>query len=429
MASTVKIQSFMNLVYSKQQVFLGLAYSIALIAGVTLIIWLKPLLEANDLACGKHAIALFVPFGSVGLVLALLVITDSFSKFHFLYIVLLYVVLMLLFTDLFFSPIWHYYFDDPGRYSNYAHFILTEGTLWGGDALGGMGANTGHYVDQPGFRYFLALMIKILGGEHRLMQLSNMLIYLVALLTFLGVARDSLSRSHFTWIAAFLILSLPYAANNILDGLSDWLAVTLFFFFVSLIIREQVIAAIVLLALIPFVRQNLLITSGLLVAFLVITLAKGKGRLIVIAVFIGILCLPIYHNLYYADEFRLLTTNRGNHINWHSFSTVMQSIFDLVIWKSVRYLGYHPHVDFLRTIVAVLFAPLGTGLLLYFLFRIRSSARYWYWALAAATVGPTILFGWGYFPRFVFTTQVIVLTAIPLLNGNMKVTRKMVSQA
>ena len=147
--------------------------------------------------------------------------------------------------------------------------------------------------------------------------------------------------------------SLPYAANNILDGLSDWLAVTLFFFFVSLIIREQVIAAIVLLALIPFVRQNLLITSGLLVAFLAITLAKGKGRLIVIAVFIGILCLPIYHNLYYADEFRLLTTNRGNHINWHSFSTVMQSIFDLVIWKSVRYLGYHPHVDFLRTIVAL----------------------------------------------------------------------------
>ena len=144
--------------------------------------------------------------------------------------------------------------------------------------------------------------------------------------------------------------------------------------------------------------------------------------------FIGILCLPIYHNLYYADEFRLLTTNRGNHINWHSFSTVMQSIFNLVIWKSVRYLGYHPHVDYLRTIVAVLFAPLGTGLLLYFLFRIRSSARYWYWALAAATVGPTILFGWGYFPRFIFTTQVIVLTAIPLLNRNMKVTQKMVSQ-
>ena len=429
MAPTVKIHSFKNLLYSKQQASLGIAYSIALVAGFILIMWLKPLLEANDLACGKHAIAMFIPFGSVGLVLTLLVITDSFSKYHFVYLVSLYVVLMLLFTDLFFNPIWHYYFDDPGRYSNYAHFILTEGTLWGGDALGGMGANAGHYVDQPGFRYFLALMIKILGGEHRLMQLSNMLIYLVGLLTFLGVARDSLSRGHFTMIAAFLILSLPYAANNILDGLSEWLAVTLFFFFVSLTIRERIIAAIVLLALIPFVRQNLLITSGLLAAFLAICLAKGKGRFIAIAVFVGILCLPIYHNLYYAGEFRLLTTNRGNHIDWNSFATVIESIFNLVLWKSVRYLGYHPHVDFLRTIVSVLFAPLGTGLLLYFLFGIRRSARYWYWVLAAMTVGPTILFGWGYFPRFVFTTQAIVLTAIPILNRNLKVTRKLVSQA
>ena len=68
----------------------------------------------------------------------------------------------------------------------------------------------------------------------------------------------------------------------------------------------------------------------------------------------------------------------------------MQSIYNLVLWKSVRYLGYHPHVDVLRTIVAVLFAPLGTGLLLYFLFGIRNSVRYWYIAIAAATVGPTI---------------------------------------
>ena len=101
-------------------------------------------------------------------------------------------------------------------------------------------------------------MIQVLGGEHRLMQLANMLLYISIILIFLLTVKSSLRKVHFFCIASFFILSLPYAANNILEGLSEWFAVTLFLCICTCILRERALLAIALLALVPFVRQNLL---------------------------------------------------------------------------------------------------------------------------------------------------------------------------
>ena len=269
------------------------------------------------------------------------------------------------FSDIFYLPVWHYYFDDPGRYSGYAHFMLVQKTLWGGDAIAGMGQNVAYYVDQPGYRYFLAFMIQVLGGEHRLMQLGNMLVYLFSILIFLLTIKNSLKKVHFVWIASFFILSLPYAANNILEGLSEWLAVTLFLYFCSFILRERVTAAVILLALVPFVRQNLLLTSGILLILVLAYKIKGKTRLLNVVIFLAVLCLPAYHNLYYADELRFLTGNRLDLlVNWNAeYFQILLTILDNLRWKFPHYFGYYPSADLPRTIEAVLFAPLGSGLL------------------------------------------------------------------
>ena len=143
---------------------------------------------------------------------------------------------------------------------------------------------------------------------------------------------------------------------------------------------------------------------------------EGKARILGLAIFLVILCLPVYHNLYYADELRFFTTNKGYIVNWNAeFFQIVWTILDTLRWKVFHYLGYYPTADLPRTIEAVLFAPLGSGLLLYFLIRLPKPVRYWYLALVVVTLGPTVLYGWGYFPRFVFSNQAIALAAIPLL--------------
>ena len=185
MAPTIIVRRFFTVISDSWVNVIGAVYVSALVFGLATIWWLKPLLVENDLAFGKHTVSMLVPFLCVGTVLTALLIVDVYSRLHVFILMLLYLVLSLGFSDIFYLPVWHYYFDDPGRYSGYAHFMLVQKTLWGGDAIAGMGQNAAYYVDQPGFRYFLAGMIQVLGGEHRLMQLSSMFLYLASVLFFL----------------------------------------------------------------------------------------------------------------------------------------------------------------------------------------------------------------------------------------------------
>jgi hypothetical protein len=129
-----------------------------------------------------------------------------------------------------------------------------------------------------------------------------------------------------------------------------------------------------------------------------------------------VVLLPLYHNLYYAGEFRFLTTNRGSLIEWgEPFVSIINQLSYVLWWKAKTYLGYWSAADWLRTIEAVLFAPFGTFLVLYYLCKQLSFSRFYFALISTLTIGPTIMFGWGYFPRFVFANLTIVLSLVPLL--------------
>ena len=69
----------------------------------------------------------------------------------------------------------------------------------------------------------------------------------------------------------------------------------------------------------------------------------------------------------------------------------------------------------LVVLLAVMFAPLGSVMILYFFFLARGVNRRLYILIVAAVAGPTMLYGWGYFPRFVFANQTISLSVAPLI--------------
>jgi len=386
------------------------AYLTVFAVGAMLIKYFIPALAGSDVACGREAAALFVPYGCAATMIVVLVLTNSFSRAHVFFTFCLCLLLGAFFQDVFFHPVWHYYFDDPGRYSNYAKFMLREHTLWGADAVGGLGENSPFYVDQPGYRYFLALMMTLAEGENRLMQLMNMSFYLAVVLGLLLEARRALAPNHFYLLAAFLALSLPYAANNICEGLSEWLAVAVCFAAVWSLMARKTLAAVALLAIAPFVRQNLILTSLLVFVFVISRDLSGRGRVAALVMFCSLVCLPVLHNFVFADEWRFFSTNRGATLNWNlEIDELFFGVIGNIKWKALNYLGYYPTADSLRTIQALMFAPLGSALLVYWFFRLTGRVRWWYLGMVAVTIGPVILYGWGYFPRFVFASQAILL--------------------
>lgn len=384
---------------------------LATFVGGTGIILLKSQLGSDPHALGLHTLSMFIPLACCGLLIACNIVTAQLSDWRLAGIALVYIVLALLFYDYFFASLEHYTNDDPDRHSRYAHKIIEKGTLFGWDSLR-WGEDVRHYVDQPGYRYYLAGMITLLGGEHRLLQLTSMFLYLSALLFFLREAGRNCASQQLLWIGIFLAVALPYAAKNVIQGLSEWLAVALMLLYAAFYLRRQYLPAVVAIALAPFVRQNLLLVS--VVMGVVSILASGRYRLAV--PYLLVVLLPVYHNLYYAGELRLLVENKGTLLSGsEGFIHMMAQLADTIAWKAMTYLGYAGDVDGLTLLLAGLFVPLGTALMIWQCFRLRGGALALYVVAALATLGPTMLFGSAYFPRFVFVNQCIILIIAMLL--------------
>jgi len=390
-------------------------YIVLLVLGALTIWLLKPLLQLTDAAADRNVVALFVPFGCAAVLMLWASMRNEWSGWVAASILIMFVSLSFIFHGFFFEPIWHFHFDDPGRYSTYAHLILSSKTLWGGDAVGSMGIDSAVYVDQPGYRYFLAAMIGLLGGEHRLLQLVNMGFYLGIVTVFLTEISKNEKKVFFP-IVVFFAASLPYAANNILEGLSEWLAVSLVLLAVTLMMRGRYYWAIVVVGLVVFVRQNYILFAGILI-FIIIASERGLEKKIGLGLLACVvMSFPAIHNWVFGNEIRFFALNRGILVHWdRNLDQVLLQILSVLWWKLKTYFGYWSSADSVRTLLAVMFAPLGSVMILYFFFLAKGVNRWLYILIVAAVAGPTMLYGWGYFPRFVFANQTILLSVAPLI--------------
>lgn len=393
----------MNLLYLKLQKreiwVLG-----ALLAGAAAaILALKPTLAAEGHALSPRTAALFIPFAAGSACLLYLHVSRGRLGRTALAPVIVCLLLSALMLDVFHQPVEHYQGDDPARYSVYAHNILDRGTLWGSSGeLHGAGKR--YFVDQPGYRYYLAGMIWLSGGENRLMQLLNLLL----LLAVLTVAVDSLKRrdTPLAWFTALvLILAAPYAAKNVVQGLSEWLAVSLMVLYAAALLRGRHVPALILLALAPFVRQNLLPAAAALAGIqVVVTRRYGTA-----VPFILVLLLPLYHNLYYAGALKLLVENKGAMLDpsapLHETASLAMQI---IPGKLGSYLGIPNGQADLHTIVAaLLFAPVSLAGILYFVLYRPVAPAWLCLGLLILTIGPTLIFGHAYYPRFVYTNYAV----------------------
>ena len=367
--------------------------------GLISIIALKPLVHVSSLALGFHTISMFIPFGCISVVLIAAIALNRFNVQSAFLVIALFLFLTILFWDILFQPISHTCCNDSYWFSHYAHQILDKKSL--------SGNNGSIFHHQPGARYLLAGIITISGGENRLLQFVNMFTYLACMLVFLLATKNILERGQFKVIAIFFILALPYVAKNILMGLSEWMAVSLFFLCCSLLLSKKYYPAVLALALVPLFRQNLIFTSVLLFVFVMAT----RFRFALVALFIGVVLLPVYHNLVFVGELQWLSG--GASADW---SRYIAGIPQILIWKPLAYLGYSRGVSLDTTLLAILFVPFGTLLLMFFLFRLPRLNSLILFIFVISTIGAT--FFWpilSYFPRFQYVNQAIILSSISVI--------------
>ncbi len=393
-------------------------FASALVTGLVAVVLLKAPLYRDPHALGGHVVALFVPYVLAVAFATTMVWLGRLDRRHAVASFVLFVLVMLPCGDLFFKPIVHFEGDDSYRYSLYAHNMLRKGTLWGSDGLIPDSRYTGrrYLIDQPGYRYYLALAIAVLGGEHRGMQIVNLGVSLTAVLTLLLSLQPSLDPWRLKLLALFLFGAAPYAAKNVMYGYSEWLAVALVMVWAALFARRRDFTALVVLAFVPFIRQNLL-PASLLLAGVTVAFARRWWWLGPYAV---VLAMPLLHNLYYAGEWRFLVANTGALFQpsgnaWTDVMTVLRTAAS----RLPHYAGYEPNQKRATLAIALFFAPLGTALVVAGL--LTAAATKWSRALMVAlvllTVAPTLVLGGGSFPRFEFVNLSLILVAFAAVTG------------
>lgn len=386
-------------------------FAALLIAGLIATFVLKPPLYSDAHALGMHTIALLVPYVAALVYAVATVLRNRLDRTRLGLAIVLFVLLVLPFADLFTSPIVHFEADDSYRYTLYARNMLSEATLWGSD---GLLYGRRYFVDQPGYRYYVAATIALLGGEHRGLQLFNLGVMLAAVLALLRILQARLERRSFLHVAIFLLASAPYAAKNVLYGYAEWLSVSLFTAAAIGLLTRHDLTSIVCLALVPFVRQNLLLVSLAMAGY---TVVRSRKWWLVLP-YLFVLGLPLYHNRYYAGEWRFFVENTGALVRpTGGLPNDVAAALAAAAARLPHYLGYAPGQKLTTLAVALFFAPLGSALVLHAIVRARRSQRALFAVIAAVTVAPTLVFGSGSFPRFEYVNLSVILLSFAVIGS------------
>ena len=382
----------------RRVVIIYILTSVTAVVSFVAVLVLKSSLAASPFAIGPHTLALFIPpVAAVGIVSACVWLGSTGAR----YVLLSFLVLVVSFlplTSLIREPIVYHKGDDVVRYDTYARNMIENRTVWGGDALLHEGQN--HYVDQPGYRYFLAATMVVTGRANRGMQVLHLFLYWITVAVFLTVVSPRLSLTFRRGLALFAFLSSPFAAKAVLLGIGEWVAVVFVLWSITAFVCALYRIAVLLMALVPFFRQNMFVAAGLMVLlFVLISSKKWWVRGVNGILGILVLLLPLWHNIFYADEVRLLVTNTAVPFDytWKNAGDIVVRILE----RSLHYLGFSfESGSFSQMIIGTLFAPLGTFLVILSVIHLSGMARIIAVVLVLSVIVPTLILGWAYFPRF-----------------------------
>ena len=329
---------------------------------------------------------------------------------------LLLLLLLVPFYSFFSDTYEHYSRDDAFRYRVMATNIAIKKTLWGSDDLV-FNTDRKVYLFQPGYRYYLAAWIALFGEEKRFFQFFNMLLYFSSVVL-LFACFNKKSKSDFIdrGILIFFLLSSAFVVKNILMGLTEWFVATTFILFASAYLKNKKTLSVCLLALVPFIRQNLLISSVFIALWLLIQWPQWWKWA---TLYVLVLLLPVYHNLYYAGEWKFLSTyvDKTGYLVLEQGTSLFTQIAKTILHKLFAYTGiYWGAENFWAIALAVICIPVGTFIYLNCVRRLKGRNRLFFLAATLSAIIPTLILGGNaYYPRFEWVNLMIALVFYCLL--------------
>ncbi len=391
-------------------------FIVCLVTGLVIIYFTLPMAEGYKFSNGKELIAFYIPLPVSMSYLIYSAWKPPLTRKTILYSLLLFLLLIIPFYSFLLDTYEHYSRDDGFRYRIMANNIAQNKTLWGSDDLV---YNTSRkvYLFQPGYRYWLAIWIGIFGEEKRLFQFVNMLLYFSSIAMLLSCIQTKLKKGFIEkGVLLFFALSSPFVVKNILMGLTEWLTITLLILFCWAYLKNKKILAICLLALVPFIRQNLLIAS-LLIFFWILTQWPNWWKYAVC--YLLLFLLPVYHNLYYAGEWKFLSTyySKEGWLVLESGGSLFSQIIKTFLYKLLSYTGIGWSTkNFWANAVSVLCIPFGTYLYFRCFQQLKGKSRLLFLAVTLSAILPTLILGGNaYYPRFEWTNLMIAFLFYGLL--------------
>jgi hypothetical protein len=379
------------------------------ITGAVSSLLLKEQLAALPYQFGKETIGLFIPPFLTAVFMYIAGSREQFSGKILRLSVLLFIIQLLPFGSLLLEVIQPNPKEDFERYVQYAQNMIENSTLWGGDQIRFPHLSKA-YITQPGYRYFVALELLLFQDLYRFVSVLNIGLFLIAVFyLFKFIDQQSVPKHLRQLISLLVVLTIPYATKNILMGLTEWFVIVLLIACIWMYYgKKRWLLAILILAFIPFIRQNLL-PPVLILLFLFCFNHQAKWRACLL--FGLILLLPVYHNLYYAGEFRFFTSI----FKWPfvKYEEAAASGFDF--FKPINNLLHYAGLDiskkpdFLEE--SFLFLLLFVGLYFYISRSLQSrQLKLLYFAITLITVLlPSLLLATDFYPRFEFVNVYFVL--------------------
>lgn len=298
--------------------------------------------------------------------------------------------------------------DDFSRYYLYAKNMYEHHTLWGGDKLFFKEAGY-HFVTQPGYRYVVLIELLLFKKLYAFTSFFNAAVYVITVWFFFrSLPQFNLSTQIRSYLILLVLLFTPYLIKNLLMGLPEWVAVILLLWSCVFYAKDRDLSAAMILALVPFFRQNLLIAVLLLFTVL---FTRRKMAMSVIA-FIAVLLLPLYHNLYYAGSWRFFVDIFELPFINQNAAAAGSVNFTLLFSNIIHYLGFDFENSTLRfSLPALLFLPFTIWLFLKSFSVLHArELKLLLLIIVLSAVLPALLLGSAYFPRFELANTAIFIT-------------------
>jgi hypothetical protein len=302
--------------------------------------------------------------------------------------------------------------NDPHLYYQAALYMYENHTLCSYDnKIIGLKAGN-QYLYQPGYKYYLSAILFFTNGAlFRGIAFVNMLfITLAVCIALYAIENIAFLEGRLKLFYQIFFLGItPALTRNMLAGLSEWLAICLIFLSIFLFSKKKYTYTLITLSLIVFIRQYFIL-AGILSAFIIIRYQSASRTKDTVLFFLTLL-LPVYHNLYYANQFRFFADYQSfaNQSSAHSINFLYSFMGKPYKWIILQYVGFDP-ISFQAKngkflfLLGMLFIPIALYLLIKIINKLWGKSKFRlgiFLIVALSMILPSISYvGYAYFPRF-----------------------------